>query len=697
MRIKENIYSRYNWKVSTALLFITILISALIFFFLGYPTFLSSNWKPTLLVKWESSNDIKVANLSTFFWLINSEEQMKEALAQGIPSQQLVLDLREGLKIDLFQVEQALYNDSNLANAITGKQIRDAWFQRKIGRKWQGFNWSAEVVEAYDIYLWHRLDPSRVVLLEATQIAKFASSSKHLPIWERKFLPAYELLVAICFIICGLLIHPFAFIGAVFIGSGYWYLNITLQQEFILWVIALALLFSHWKNIWQRYKLRCSESAHGILHSIFLWPFRTLVASAVVYLGAWREDLGYFLVQSTSWALTNSHEALACLIIASLLVWLTSFVPWLWAKILLSSSIFIPVLFFLSFFQQGQINFPNLWSGSIATLLLIKLILLTLILFSLRFKERTGHVHLGYFGFGNLGDDLLLICQLRRQKEVQEHSIICSSRSKLPIESKQTDVIFRNDLAAILDRLSRRERMCLGPGGILQDKSSQKSLLYYLAFGMLARVMGCTLQWSGQGFSPFKFKSSNYLVLSASFFVSLIEVRDEASRDYLTSLGVNPSKIELTRDLVWDFDLPQRYSSSKSLAVVLRSWKDAPLDQWIKELASIGIKRQYFLFEKDVELERKIRLLDPKATVFVYRGDWREFLKRFYACSHILSMRFHGLILGLKSERICFSLAYDEKCELTEISPEFILKPAQWNTLFPYIRDFVETISPKRS
>ena len=63
---------------------------------------------------------------------------------------------------------------------------------------------------------------------------------------------------------------------------------------------------------------------------------------------------------------------------------------------------------------------------------------------------------------------------------------------------------------------------------------------------------------------------------STNSFVKLIEVRDKPSYHYLVNLGVNPSKIEITRDLVWDLDLPTKYNSTSSLAVVLRAWEGAP-------------------------------------------------------------------------------------------------------------------------
>ena len=112
MALIEHTYSKYNWKVPAGLFFAIVFISTLVFFFLGYPSFLSSNWKPTLLVKWQSSNRIKVADPKVYFWLINSEKQKQEALAKGISAEKLVLDLRQGLKLDLFEINQALYNDS---------------------------------------------------------------------------------------------------------------------------------------------------------------------------------------------------------------------------------------------------------------------------------------------------------------------------------------------------------------------------------------------------------------------------------------------------------------------------------------------------------------------------------------------------------------------------------------------------------
>ena len=697
MQTKNNKHSYYSWKASSGLICVIILIFLLMTFFFGYPSFLSGDLNSTLLVKWDSSRATKVAYPKSYFWLVKSEKQQKEALEKGVPASKLVLDLRQGIKIDTFVAKQALFNDANLARAIVGSGIQQAWFERRRDRQWHGFNWAAEVVEARQIAWWHSFDPTTIILLDSSRLTEFSASVDSLPKLKRKFLPAYKLLVPLALIICGFLIHPFMIIMAIFIGSGYWHLDISLQQELVLWGTALSLVFSHWTSIWQRYKVGTSQAAHGVLHAILLWPFRGLLASALVYLAAWREDIGDFLIGHNSYTVSDPIDAFTCLILAYILVCLASFIPWFWAKIMASGICIIPVVLFLSYFQLGQINFPNLFAGGFMLLLISQLIFLFILCTLMRFRKRSGHLHLGYFGFGNLGDDLLLICQLRRQSEIRDHTVIVADSAKLPSDLKQIEVIFRKDLAAILDYCSKRKSIFLGPGGVLQDKSSRKSLYYYIAFGIMARIMGCSWYWSGQGFSPLKHYGSIRLVLLASWLVNLIEVRDKSSYDYLVKLGVNPSKIEITRDLVWDLELPVKYPSTNSLAIVLRTWESAPLETWIKQISGIGIKRQYFLFEKDVYLEKLIRTRDSKAGIFVYKGDWRDFLRRFYACSHILSMRFHGLILGLKLNRKCFSLAYDEKCELSEINPKFVLNSSNWATLLPQVKDFMETISQKRS
>ena len=73
------------------------------------------------------------------------------------------------------------------------------------------------------------------------------------------------------------------------------------------------------------------------------------------------------------------------------------------------------------------------------------------------------------------------MCQLKRQSETTEHTVIASNLSKLPLDSKQVEVISRKDLAAILDRCSRRKSMFL-PSQENSTKTSPLDGVYFITW-----------------------------------------------------------------------------------------------------------------------------------------------------------------------------------------------------------------------
>lgn len=685
-KIRFKLGSFFGLLVCTFLIFIGCCV------FLQKPSFWATLWQPTLVVKWDQSlQNEKLADSHRYFWLLSSYSDKQAAIEAGIPERKLVLDLRRGLELPNFSIEQALFNDASLANTVVGKQVLNAWFQRKSGREWCGFNWVAEVIE-YSGRAWtHYLNSSKIILINWEQLVELSVPSDRIPQWHRKFLPGYDLILVICFVVAAILVHPFAVTGCLIIIAQNWNSDLKTYLDALLICVLVSIFLSHVSELRVRKKIGFAETTAGLLHAIYLWPLRVLFLSAVMFLSGWYEDLGNYFIDGSTYGLHEPHEAMFCLMVAYLLIWLISFCANFAMKIIFSALASCLTIAYLSLFHQGQIDFFTNWIVSSALLIVMQLVMITLVIIAIRFRERSGIAHLGYFGFGNLGDDLLLLCQLGRQQSSAKHYIISASLTDIPVECDNHEVIHRQDFAGILSCLAKCEYLSLGPGGILQDKSSQSSLIYYLSFGFLARFLGCRWMWLGQGCSPLKFASSKLMVFLSSNLVSRIEVRDKASIEYLQSIGISSNKIEEIRDLVWDLNFTIKHTPKKSLAVVLRRWPNAPLENWIKELMRSGWQRKYFLFEKDKGLESLIRSNDSKASIFVYRGNWRDFLRQFYTCSHVLSMRYHGLILGLKESRKCFSLAYDEKCKGVEIDPKFTMDPSNWQSLFPKLKEFMET------
>lgn len=686
--------TKFDLKRLTGLLISFALIFILCSSFLPQATFVNPDWKPALALKWDSRLilDNKV-DVQDYFWLASSSEERLEALRLGVREEKIILDLRSGLQTPDFHTTHALFTDSLLAEATVGRQVDNAWLYRRSDRNWQGFAWKGEIVDHSKLLGSHYLNASKVILVDNSQLESYAKSSNQAPQWYRKFLPASNLIVIICFMISGILIHPMALTGCLIVLAGTWLNDLRIQLDLLLVCALLSLWLSHWKAIFRRRKVGFAEVTSGILYALYFWPLKVLLLSGVIYLSAWHEDLGSYFYSGGNFGLSTPYYAIVSLALAYLLLWVISFFENLAVKFILS---LISVIFtgaYLSIFQEGQVDFFTLWIVSVIGLGLIQLVMVLTLLLLVRIKSRKGIVHLGYFGFGNLGDDLLLVCQLKRYKNVSNQFVISASYTDIPIlESKDIVIVHRQDLAGLIACLARCDSLSLGPGGILQDKSSQSSLLYYLSFGFLARFLGCKWYWQGQGFSPLRFRTSKWLTWISSKLVSGIEVRDKASRDCLISLGVKSSEINVTRDLVWELDYNSMVKPKRSLAVVLRDWPTAPLKNWIKQLQQVGLKRQYFLFEKDRSLEDLIRSLDPKSSIYVYKGNWRDFLRQFSLCSHVLSMRYHGLVLGRKMGKNCLSLAYDEKCKNLQIESKFVLDPNRWQSLFPTVTEFVETI-----
>ena len=92
--------------------------------------------------------------------------------------------------------------------------------------------------------------------------------------------------------------------------------------------------------------------------------------SAVIYLAAWREDLGDFIIGQSSWTITDPVDALICLIITYFLVWFTSFY-----SLALGENCFFchqhnSIGAFFKCFSASV--FINLYSGAVISLLMVQ-------------------------------------------------------------------------------------------------------------------------------------------------------------------------------------------------------------------------------------------------------------------------------------------------------------------------------------
>lgn len=139
---------------------------------------------------------------------------------------------------------------------------------------------------------------------------------------------------------------------------------------------------------------------------------------------------------------------------------------------------------------------------------------------------------LGYYGFGNLGDELLLqACMeiLGRQGISRDKIIVLSNNPKETSESFHVDSINRWKISEVIHAFMNSEVLLLGGGGLFQDITSVKSCVWYWGMLRLAKFLGCKIIAIGQSFGPLNSKLSFMLTRNALNSCRVIHVRDEPS------------------------------------------------------------------------------------------------------------------------------------------------------------------------
>ena len=156
----------------------------------------------------------------------------------------------------------------------------------------------------------------------------------------------------------------------------------------------------------------------------------------------------------------------------------------------------------------------------------------------------------GYYGFDNIGDDAMLMGIINSFKE-HKPGVRLAILSKAPVS---TALAYRVNTFNRLDflkamRLMRQTRLFIhGGGNLIQDITSTRSLFFYLAITIIAKLMHVRVMFFGNGFGPL-IKTFNRRVSGRVLnCADAITVREMLSLDELQSLDVTKPAIRLTAD-----------------------------------------------------------------------------------------------------------------------------------------------------
>ena len=147
---------------------------------------------------------------------------------------------------------------------------------------------------------------------------------------------------------------------------------------------------------------------------------------------------------------------------------------------------------------------------------------------------------MGFVGCGNVGDEAILAGTLRALKQAGEQNLVVFSwkPEETALLHGVTALPVLPGLKGLWDfrsHLHRGDLFMLGGGSLLQDRQ-RRIVPFWLARGLVARLVGCTVVFHAQGVGPIKTILGNLLMrIIAPFVPNLVTLRDAESFRLISS------------------------------------------------------------------------------------------------------------------------------------------------------------------
>ncbi len=275
----------------------------------------------------------------------------------------------------------------------------------------------------------------------------------------------------------------------------------------------------------------------------------------------------------------------------------------------------------------------------------------------------------GYYGFHNLGDDAILKSIISRLGEISPKTniTVMTKNGKADRSLYGVRCIDRLDLGAVIGAMRECDIFLFGGGSLLQDKTSRRSLAYYLFIIFLSGILCRKSVMLANGIGPFSCETSELLSICMLGSFDKISVRDGLSLEYLK--GRTGQSVSLLPDMVFmnDYDAKQ-IQKDKSFAVCLSldHEKYLPLILSLTERihSELGLYPVLVLLDPKRDsraLPYLISTLEACGGKIAYAENEKDCIELFSRAELVLSMRLHGLIFSAVSGTLPIALGDDTK------------------------------------
>lgn len=294
----------------------------------------------------------------------------------------------------------------------------------------------------------------------------------------------------------------------------------------------------------------------------------------------------------------------------------------------------------------------------------------------------------GYYGFGSIGDEAILLSMVDSFRgEMADVEIVVLSDE--PFQTKSAfgvEAISRTNPFKIIGLLRHSDMFISGGGGLLQDIFKLRSVIYYGGLIVLARLLGLQTMVYAQGIGPLNRKLARTLTRWTFSFADLITVRDPQSKKLLQEIGVKKDVI-VTADPAFALKpisrppsgagnehplvLERMFGKLKKpvVGIAVRDWEGADLDKFalvadklIEKLSAmvVFIPMKY---PNDLMTSKNIAdRMDNDAKVFEFPSS-KETMEAIGELDFLIGIPLHSLVMAAKQSVPFMAILYDPKVD----------------------------------
>ncbi len=274
----------------------------------------------------------------------------------------------------------------------------------------------------------------------------------------------------------------------------------------------------------------------------------------------------------------------------------------------------------------------------------------------------------GYYGYGNSGDETLLSVMTENLRKRMPNIRICVLSAK-PNETARyhmVDAVHRFDLLEISKKMKQGKLFLFGGGSLLQDKTSNRSLSYYLQMLHMAKKNGMKIAVFANGIGPITREKNKKRVQDALHLADSISLRDHSSLAFCRE-KCPKTKLRLVFDPAIQTEKSPIESIPNEAFFVVIPKKTIPDSTELLKKTILHIRKTYglrpvmlSLFEAQDGVYARTLADEVGAEVMTF-ADASSCVALLSRATCLLSARLHGLVYATAASCPMFAVSDDSK------------------------------------